>query len=186
MDKFMKMVGILVVSISAMVNLSGCAGMSQQGNNGLTGAMLGAAIGAIAGDTRIAAERGAVAGGLLGLLMPVSNNQQQFVQNNGQQCVQATVDGRRGCYSPQYLQSLQQGQQNQPFYGQQNGRLNPNAIVTNLDGGRCPGGYRHNGNGWTCPGGQIIPGNQQGCVQARVDGVQGCYSPQYLQTLQRN
>lgn len=184
---FMKIVCALVLSAL----FAGCA--TQQANNAAAGALIGGAIGAIAGDSRKAAVRGAVAGGILaGLLIPVvqGQNGQQVVYTGQQQsnCVQATVDGRPGCYDPNYLRTLQL-----------QGQVNNGAIVTNLDPGRCPGGYRHNGQGWTCPGGQVgsFSGTQQGVsptqgncsnglVMARVDGNVGCYSREYLATLNRN
>lgn len=137
---------ILMVTLLLSLFVSGCANLNQQGNNGATGALLGAAIGAIAGDTRIAAERGALAGGLFGLMLPTNQQQQGYAQHQGyipqpqqqqqqQQCVRATVNGQPGCYAPQYLQWLQAQQQMQ----QQQQQGQPS----------CPKIYR-SGYGWMC------------------------------------
>lgn len=138
---------ILVFTLLLSLFGSGCANLNQQGNNGAAGALVGAAIGAIAGDTRIAAERGALAGGLLGLMLPTNQQQQQGYapQQMQQPCMRATVNGQPGCYAPQYLQWLQaqqQPQMQQQFAMPQQWQQQPGQPS-------CPKIYR-SGYGWTC------------------------------------
>lgn len=112
MLKILKMVvAIIVVTLTV-----GCGTLPPQANNVLMGSAIGAAFGAATGDTSKAAKRGAVIGGIFGLLMPVNQQPGQQVayggQNGNSGCVNATVDGRAGCYDPRYLQTLQQNGQN--------------------------------------------------------------------------
>ena len=152
LNRFFILVFTLLISLFG----SGCANLNQQGNNGAAGALVGAAIGAIAGDTRIAAERGALAGGLLGLMLP-TNQQQGYApqqQQMQQQCVNATVNGQPGCYAPQYLQWLQaqQQQMHQQQFAmpqQQQQFAMPQQWQQQPGQPSCPKIYR-SGYGWTC------------------------------------
>lgn len=134
------------------------------------GGALGAIVGAIAGDNRESARKGFLVGAAMGTFVPCDTLHQQQVAMQQSSQVQNVV-------ASQQVRQVQVG--------------GPVCVLSTRDRGglteaECSqlGGVYKNAQGSNQQ--QVGLLNQPGCVSATVDGVKGCYLPQYLQTLTRN
>ena len=88
----MKRFSILIIAILAIINLAGCAGMSETQQRtvtgGLGGSAAGAVIGAMAGNAGLGAAIGAAAGTTGGFLYGKHKESEQRAYQQGQRDAQ--------------------------------------------------------------------------------------------------
>ena len=160
---------LLSVVLFATIILTGCAGMGPLGQNIVAGGILGAGVGAVAGDNRQAVARGAGAGAILGALLTGNQPQQYYGQTpysnqpqpQGQpSCPQGgqlvNVNGQLRCQQNQYGQ--------QPYGGQ--------FVANNSQQGLVCGHAQFN---MSCPSTQI--GNCRRCQLPQNDQQQYGQTP---------